>query len=370
MNTNNRFSAVAGSARKAHVSTRAQEPTRAVARTVNTHPTRRGRTRADADTRPGLPMRARGGDAVPSGAGADTRARDHAAPAHHPQHPPVRISNNVPARRGPTFRKLRTAPVDPAAPTDDPTWNARWEELKAFDRDLKACNNLFSVGWLCLRVANRAAEALVQAAPRLAQSTPDQLRAAEVVLFNMRQSMSRLRAAAEVQASGSTLVLPVGLAVQEFADATETHLKSILRARRVPSPFTKGGSILAGAGGRAASEAHAKASNRLYSLLCAGAPTATAPAVSALAAPAAHDGAGTRPSLPPLTKRGRAVFSILQALGPDEGMKGSKIIATLSEGKPPDHLDQSTLTKAIIPELKPRGVKNKRGVGYYVERTA
>ncbi len=30
-------------------------------------------------------------------------------------------------------------------------------------------------------------------------------------------------------------------------------------------------------------------------------------------------------------------------------------------------IDQSTLTKSIIPALKPHGVKNKPRIGYYIE---
>jgi hypothetical protein len=39
----------------------------------------------------------------------------------------------------------------------------------------------------------------------------------------------------------------------------------------------------------------------------------------------------------------------------------------LNNRNPPINFDQSTLTKRIIPELKAYGVKNRRGVGYYID---
>jgi hypothetical protein len=79
--------------------------------------------------------------------------------------------------------------------------------------------------------------------------------------------------------------------------------------------------------------------------------------------PAGSDGA----SLPPLTDKAAAVLELLKALPCDRGMTGPAILDALNNRQPPMNFDQSTLTARIIPELKPRGVKNRRGVGYYID---
>lgn len=67
----------------------------------------------------------------------------------------------------------------------------------------------------------------------------------------------------------------------------------------------------------------------------------------------------------PLTKRAEAVFQIILQFGP---IIGREIIEKLDECCHEDigSIDQSTLTKDIVPELKRfRGVRNRPGVGYY-----
>ena len=71
----------------------------------------------------------------------------------------------------------------------------------------------------------------------------------------------------------------------------------------------------------------------------------------------------------PLTDKAAAVLELLQALPPHRGMKGADILDALNKRKPPMNFDQSTLTARIIPELKPYGAKNRRGVGYYIDPT-
>jgi hypothetical protein len=63
----------------------------------------------------------------------------------------------------------------------------------------------------------------------------------------------------------------------------------------------------------------------------------------------------------PLTDMQEKVFAIIEDHGP---ITGKAIIALLPNG---DKIDQSALTTHIIPPLKQlRGVRNKRGAGYYV----
>ena len=67
----------------------------------------------------------------------------------------------------------------------------------------------------------------------------------------------------------------------------------------------------------------------------------------------------------PLTKRAESVYQIILQFGP---IIGREIIEKLDKCGHEDigSIDQSTLTKDIIPELKRlRGVRNKPGVGYY-----
>lgn len=70
----------------------------------------------------------------------------------------------------------------------------------------------------------------------------------------------------------------------------------------------------------------------------------------------------------PLTKRAEAVYNIILESGK---IIGREIIKKLDERCHEDigSIDQSTLTKDIVPELKRlRGVKNRPGVGYYDPR--
>ena len=73
-------------------------------------------------------------------------------------------------------------------------------------------------------------------------------------------------------------------------------------------------------------------------------------------------------SAEPLTRRAQAVFSIIQSNRP---LTGKAIIGHLDKQASDDisSLDQATLTKEVIPELKVlRGIKNKSGAGYYDPR--
>lgn len=68
----------------------------------------------------------------------------------------------------------------------------------------------------------------------------------------------------------------------------------------------------------------------------------------------------------PLTDAERRVFNIIARQPVGTGIMGKRIVATLhAEGY---SIGQSTLTKHIVPKLKQsHGVKNRRGVGYYVD---
>lgn len=77
----------------------------------------------------------------------------------------------------------------------------------------------------------------------------------------------------------------------------------------------------------------------------------------------------TQPSAP-LTSKQAAVYEIIAAVPSDRGIKGPQIITALGKLKPPVNMDSSTLTRHVIPVLKSRGVRNKKGVGYYVEQAA
>jgi hypothetical protein len=69
--------------------------------------------------------------------------------------------------------------------------------------------------------------------------------------------------------------------------------------------------------------------------------------------------------LKPLSEKAAAVLELLKTLPEHRGMTGPKILETLD--KKNIMIDQSTLTKNIIPELKPYGVKNRPRIGYYIE---
>ncbi len=83
---------------------------------------------------------------------------------------------------------------------------------------------------------------------------------------------------------------------------------------------------------------------------------------------ATTEGSSAQPSQPgqtaktPLTDSERRVLELIK--GATDGIMGPQIVAALSnEGI---CLGQSTLTRHIIPMLKARGVKNRRGAGYYL----
>lgn len=72
---------------------------------------------------------------------------------------------------------------------------------------------------------------------------------------------------------------------------------------------------------------------------------------------------------PPLSENEAAVYELLKSLPEDRGMKGADILDKLTRQNPPIIFDHSTLTKNIIPKLKMHyGVKNTRGVGYYIAK--
>lgn len=76
---------------------------------------------------------------------------------------------------------------------------------------------------------------------------------------------------------------------------------------------------------------------------------------------------GNGQSVIPLTRKAAAVFNLLKKLPADRGMTGDEILDALNDQDPPVLMDQSTLTVRIIPELKAKGVRNRRGVGYYID---
>lgn len=67
----------------------------------------------------------------------------------------------------------------------------------------------------------------------------------------------------------------------------------------------------------------------------------------------------------PLSDKALGVLNLLKHLSANKALTGRQIIDELS--KKNVFLDQSTLTKSIIPALKPHGVKNKPRIGYYIE---
>ncbi|MHC4111947.1 MAG: hypothetical protein ACYSUY_12800, partial [Planctomycetota bacterium] len=69
-----------------------------------------------------------------------------------------------------------------------------------------------------------------------------------------------------------------------------------------------------------------------------------------------------------LSANAAAVYELLKALPQYRGMKGREILKALENQQQPIFIDQSTLTKNIIPELRPYGVRNKRGAGYYISK--
>jgi len=72
---------------------------------------------------------------------------------------------------------------------------------------------------------------------------------------------------------------------------------------------------------------------------------------------------------PPLPEKDITVLELLENLPERKGLTGKQILQMLDEKK--IYIDQSTLTKGIIPRLRRNGyrIKNKRnGAGYYIEK--
>lgn len=69
----------------------------------------------------------------------------------------------------------------------------------------------------------------------------------------------------------------------------------------------------------------------------------------------------------PLSDKALAVLHLLQELPPNQGLTGPKITKKLYDKK--IDINQSTLTKPVIPALKSHGVKNKPRIGYYIKKT-
>lgn len=67
----------------------------------------------------------------------------------------------------------------------------------------------------------------------------------------------------------------------------------------------------------------------------------------------------------PLSDKALAVLNLLQELPRSQALTGPQILNKLDNKN--IIIDQSTLTKSIIPALKPHGVKNKPRIGYYIE---
>lgn len=76
---------------------------------------------------------------------------------------------------------------------------------------------------------------------------------------------------------------------------------------------------------------------------------------------------GKEQRLAPLSENQTAVYDLLKNLPEYKAMTGKEILRQLEDEKA-IIMDQSTLTKNIIPALRPYGVKNKRGAGYYIDK--
>jgi hypothetical protein len=76
----------------------------------------------------------------------------------------------------------------------------------------------------------------------------------------------------------------------------------------------------------------------------------------------------SKKKLKPLSAKVAAVYELLKALPEHRGLTGREILEKLEKQNPPIIFDQSTLTKNIIPELHPYGVRNKRGAGYFINK--
>ncbi len=69
--------------------------------------------------------------------------------------------------------------------------------------------------------------------------------------------------------------------------------------------------------------------------------------------------------LPPLSKKEKAVFDLIKHQPEGSALKGGEIISKLDQQG--IFLEQSTLTRHIIPKLRERGITNRHGVGYYYD---
>lgn len=72
-------------------------------------------------------------------------------------------------------------------------------------------------------------------------------------------------------------------------------------------------------------------------------------------------------SLEPLNETQQAVWDELVELPPEEGCMAKQLVARLKLRKPSIEIEETTLRKHVIPALKKRGLKSKRGVGYYID---
>lgn len=72
-------------------------------------------------------------------------------------------------------------------------------------------------------------------------------------------------------------------------------------------------------------------------------------------------------SVAPLNDTNRAALDELLRLPPGQGVTGKQLIERLAGRTPKVMIEEVTLRKHVIPAIKPFGVLNKRGVGYYVD---
>jgi hypothetical protein len=71
----------------------------------------------------------------------------------------------------------------------------------------------------------------------------------------------------------------------------------------------------------------------------------------------------------PLPENAALVLEILQTLPPHRAMTGPQILDALAKRNAPLYLDESTLTRRVIPALAAYHVKNKPRVGYYIAKS-
>lgn len=80
-----------------------------------------------------------------------------------------------------------------------------------------------------------------------------------------------------------------------------------------------------------------------------------------------EEGKSESDSLRPLPDMAARVLKMLQELPPHHGLVGSDIIDRLQ--RQGICLEQNALTSRIIPKLRPYGVRNEPGAGYYIDST-